>query len=118
MLILLLWFVIEFKPNIDTHHVDAIETNHVYNEKGDYVFTQIILWKIDKPTNKYHNWGWVTLESGLAPIKINKSWVVYYNNKKFIAPYHYERWLNFDIERADTRCWWNGDPPNLFKDPH
>jgi hypothetical protein len=96
--------------------VDFLETNHVYNDKGDYIFTQIIAWNFCAEDGKPHNFGWRISNSPLdRPTKQNGIWFANGDKVTIISRCHVERWLNFDIEREDTRKWWDEDPPNVFK---
>lgn len=104
----------------DTHcvNVDILETNHVYNKDGAYIFTQVIAWKIMPEDGRMHNLGWKMVKANFDyPIKANKIWYLKLSDRLIKADQHLERWLNFDIERADSSEYWRGNPPNVFEQP-
>lgn len=96
--------------------VDILETNHVYDKNGLYVFTQVIAWKIMPDDGKPHNLGWKVIKEPFEfPCKSAALWYIIVDNKKIYAKMHIQRWLNFDIERQDTDSYWHNQRPNIFE---
>jgi len=101
-------------------HVDCIEVNHVYDKKGDLMFSQVVLWKIEASDGKLHNWGWKIVKRWPEyPGKTNDDvWFVLHHNERgsiTITSFCYrERSTQHDVEREDTKLFWGGNAPNLF----
>jgi len=105
---------------IDTRAVDMIELSHIADSKGNIVFSQIILWKIDPVDGRYHNYGWRHAQPWMGAIERRGSrWCVIGKDDteriKFIAPVFRESWSHIDPEQEDRRKYWRGESPNLFQ---
>ena len=106
-------------PHCHHEHVDMIEVNHVHDKKGDHIFSQVVLWKIDALDGKLHNWGWKMIKQPWdQPISYDGIWNIYHicdrGTLDVSAPCYRERSTMHDVEREDSRDWWKNEAPNLF----
>ena len=106
-------------PETHEYEVDCIEINRVFDNKGDLILTQAILWKRDESDGKMHNCGWKLLGEGSEwPWRNHMGVVMRHHNSKGIvvvtAPYCRVRSTRDDMERVDTKEFWAGKAPNLF----
>ena len=46
-----------------SEHVDMIELNHNYDNRGQHVFDQVIFWRVDAATRRYQVRGWKICQS-------------------------------------------------------
>lgn len=91
--------------------VDMLELNHIYNLKGDYVFSQTIAWNIDPGSRKYHvaQW-WPSSDSReLLPVKnaLTGNWEIRVSigrvSRKVKSPVYRESWTHIDPEWEDKQ---------------
>jgi hypothetical protein len=107
---------------VERVEVDMLEVNTVYDQECKPVFVQVIAWKhMVEDNDRPHNVGWrmVSTHQDL-PVRIGSSWsLTIFEAKRVLkvaAPYLRRTWTQVDPERADSRDWWHGNPPNIFQD--
>jgi hypothetical protein len=107
---------------VERVEVDMLEVNTVYDQGCKPVFVQVIAWQyMVEDNDRPHNVGWrmVSTHQDL-PVRIGSSWsLAIFEAKrvlKVVAPYLRRTWTQVDPERADSRDWWHGNPPNIFQD--
>ncbi len=100
---------------------DLIETNHVFDRKGEFMFSQVIVWQcMDADNGRLHNIGWKIVRTNWdLPIRIGKNrfQVVHYESGRKLEIYSNcfrMRMTDLDMEREDTREFWKGSAPNCF----
>ena len=97
-------------------HVDLIEWNHIYDRRGNRVFSQVVLWDFDASDGRPHNVGWFIGHE--APRREGRMVRVnVWNGRKilrFRSTMYRETRSMEDPERADSRDWWRGENPNLM----
>lgn len=93
-------------------HVDLIEQNNVYNARGEYIYTQVILWCREPASGKHRVREWylldkegdpkrpVQVESGLYETYLPESGG--YRSKAYSRLFT-ETWTMYDRERADQK---------------
>lgn len=106
-------------PHCHHEHVDCIEVNHVHDRKGDLIFSQVVLWRIDASDGKLHNWGWKMVRHWTdKPWKCGDGVYLTHNCERgqlnVSAPCYRERSTQHDVEREDSREFWRNEAPNLF----
>lgn len=88
-------------------HVDMIELNHYFDDRGQHVFDQVIFWRIEESTRRYQVRGWKICNSqndyptrnanGLTELRIGfDSSALRVRSKVFR-----ESWSHRDPERDD-----------------
>lgn len=90
---------------------DLIELNHFYDAKGAYIYDQVIFWKLDVPTGKFHVSSWCLADRNMVydiPEKTASGWIVRHLNQKgkrinIKAPMFRESWTQIDPEREDKK---------------
>lgn len=99
-----------------TTDVHMLETNHVFDHKGNKVFDQVIMWSECPATGKLHVQKWIMIDTpGKYPIKNFNSgkWEMQYYDfegrvfRKITSKQHHESW-GYDREREDKRVWPEG----------
>jgi hypothetical protein len=90
-----------------SEHVDMIELNHYFDNRGQHVFDQVIFWRVDASTRRYQVRGWKICNSqndyptrnanGLASI-----WLGFdHAALKVRSKQFRESWTQVDPERMD-----------------
>jgi hypothetical protein len=103
----------------ETKHVDMIELSHIGDAKGNIVFHQLILWRIDAATGHFHSVGWRLCHPATGVIeRRGETWLVRgvgdTERMVFVSKTFKESWSAIDPESEDKRSFWRGDAPNLF----
>ena len=95
-----------------TTHVDALETNHVFN-KGKQTFDQVIIWEHSPATGRFQVRQWfMTDQQGKLPCKnfVTGEYEIMFWDieakamRKITSKIHHESWGE-DRERVDKLRW-------------
>lgn len=112
---MLAWMLLLHIGNPFQEAVDVLETNHVYDKRGEHCFTQVIAWQYDAADGRLHSTGWRFVRFHCDRVhKVPGGYFVKHERGFVTAPRHIERRLNFDIEREDSQTFWKNEGPNVF----
>lgn len=94
-------------------HVDLMELNHKYDNRGCYTFSQVIFWERSPANGKYHvrDWMIVDVEESLCCIPVKRGGIyasafvkngVFYDVRSQLFR---ESWTNTDPEIEDGKVY-------------
>jgi len=119
-----------FVPDIPKHLViccDVLEESHVYDKRGELIFTQVIFWKehpvVGLNRTGFHPYGFRMLDKYRVIEKTGGGYRYFADNEEHQngtievrAPLYRESWSHTDPEAIGRKKSWPDGGPDLIRD--